>query len=777
MDIWLTISPEVTGGSVVSSVLTNTRANLAARRILYPRAPGKKNHTRLSMAHLDKDHPTQLRTVRGYAAEEGPDALRAVMLFELEHEVRALRPDALVLSDDHLFSTLNSVSELERLKSTLSGLGSSIQIILHVDEPAKALARHYAQQVWQGRVTGLEQELDLATGGNWFADALAAHDQTRAKHSMVREIDLPPFWIDFASGLRLWEGVFGLNSVHLCDGSSPRAAVDAVAQKTGMLLDSSATPTVWPSTSDQWLARGRDINNVFRQLERNGVKVDRKAQTSAYSLAAVGGPELSAGMLSDVSVALQTGRPALIARAPELSAILEPAASLPRWQQPQFTNGFRATQYVGAGFADLQKRNSEAAFAAEVAKVVPSSDDEQPSDRGVAAQGFRLPPEVDVMATRLSASRYAPHNGLTKDRPNDLAEQPFPHVSTPPTAGRRILAVTCMKNEGPFILEWIAYHRALGIADFLIYTNDCDDGTDEILQALDRHGIITHRSNNNWKGQSPQKAALNKAIGEDAYLNADWIVHFDTDEFINIKIGQGRLDDLFAAVPGATAFSLTWRTFGHNDVVRFEDRPVIEQFTAASPTYIPKPHTAWGFKTLFRNDGVYAKLSCHRPTHPDPDKADQVVWVNGSGQVMPPSTKEKGWRSDVTNIGYDLVQLNHYPLRSAESFLVKRQRGRALHVDRSIGRNYWIRNDWNDFLDDSILRNVPRMKAEMQVLLDLDGIRDLHAAAVTRHIEKIRTLRETEEFENILAETTSIKITALQRVAYSLMLDIADRGN
>jgi hypothetical protein len=185
-------------------------------------------------------------------------------------------------------------------------------------------------------------------------------------------------------------------------------------------------------------------------------------------------------------------------------------------------------------FAELLKRNTEADLAADFAKAPSLTEDEQGQVATPNPAGFQLPPEVDVMATRLAASRYAPHNGLTKARPNDLGDAPYRHVTTPPAAGRRVLAVTCMKNDGPFILEWIAYHRALGIADFLIYTNDCDDGTDEILQALQAHGIITHRSNNNWKGQSPQKAALNRAVSEEKYLDADWIVHFDIDEFINI---------------------------------------------------------------------------------------------------------------------------------------------------------------------------------------------------------------------------------------------------
>ncbi|WP_322787480.1 glycosyltransferase family 2 protein [Aliiroseovarius crassostreae] len=51
-----------------------------------------------------------------------------------------------------------------------------------------------------------------------------------------------------------------------------------------------------------------------------------------------------------------------------------------------------------------------------------------------------------------------------------------------------------MKNEAPYILEWVAYHRAMGIDKFLIYTNDCSDGTSEILDRLQDLGILQHRT-------------------------------------------------------------------------------------------------------------------------------------------------------------------------------------------------------------------------------------------------------------------------------------------
>ena len=61
--------------------------------------------------------------------------------------------------------------------------------------------------------------------------------------------------------------------------------------------------------------------------------------------------------------------------------------------------------------------------------------------------------------------------------------------------GTRTAIVTTMKNEGPFILEWIAYHQAIGVEDFLVYTNDCSDGTDAMFDLLQAKGVLQHRQN------------------------------------------------------------------------------------------------------------------------------------------------------------------------------------------------------------------------------------------------------------------------------------------
>ncbi len=285
-------------------------------------------------------------------------------------------------------------------------------------------------------------------------------------------------------------------------------------------------------------------------------------------------------------------------------------------------------------------------------------------------------------------------------------------------------------------------------------------------------GIVHHRNNDDWTGNSPQQHALDAALEEPVIRNAEWIAHIDVDEFVNIRCGNGTLDDLFAQVPDATNIAMTWRLFGHNGVERIEDRFVIEQFDTCAPKYCPKPHTAWGFKTLFRNIGAYAKLSCHRPNKPDEARLSEIAWVNGSGARMGGKIAHNGWRNSRRSIGYDLVQLNHYALRSAESYLIKRQRGRALHVDRSVGLNYWIRMDWSDSTDTTIKRNLPRLREEYARLLRDAELRDLHEAGLAWHRAKAEELRKTPEFSELYDQALNVRLNATERVAYALAQDM-----
>ncbi len=43
---------------------------------------------------------------------------------------------------------------------------------------------------------------------------------------------------------------------------------------------------------------------------------------------------------------------------------------------------------------------------------------------------------------------------------------------------------TSIKDEGPFLLEWIAHHKVAGFNRILIGYNDCTDGSEKLLRLL-----------------------------------------------------------------------------------------------------------------------------------------------------------------------------------------------------------------------------------------------------------------------------------------------------
>lgn len=385
--------------------------------------------------------------------------------------------------------------------------------------------------------------------------------------------------------------------------------------------------------------------------------------------------------------------------------------------------------------------------------------------RVTAAEGAPLAPKTSLIEDE-GLVALAGALGSRPVRPPASAPKAAP---APAPAARRVAIVTTMKNEGPFILEWLAYHRAIGVTDFLIYTNDCSDGTDSMLQMLARKGLCQWRENPfREMDLKPQHAALQAAEGEAVLQAADWAICMDVDEFIDVKLGDGTLKALFTAMeatlPGANMIALTWRLFGNGEVRAYEDRFLLEQFTRCAPEVVRKPHQAWGFKTLFRTMEIYKKLGVHRPKGLKPDLWDQVRWLNGSGREMPKEMFRNGWRSTLQTYGYDWVQLNHYAVRSAESFLVKRDRGRVNHVDRDQGLNYWFRMNHNAQEDRSIQRMIPALRTEWERLMADPEIAAAHAHSVRCHRAKIAELRATETYERFYDELTGPRMEKLCRM-------------
>lgn len=783
MRIHLHIGPEQVGAERIQAELAAKRDQLEAKGVLFPKSMGGKNHTRLFMAMSDPDHVDPLRYARGYMTPEKQAGLLAEVTAQLQADVARVRPEVLILSASQFGASLNRPSELKRLHDLLRPLSEDIVVTAHVDEPSALLARAYAAQVMEGRQSPLDAEITLAGSVDWRGDCLALWPEGDPEKGVFGEIEAPPFWLDFKGLQTAWEAEFGAGSVRL------RLYDEAVFHGEGLADEMRAAfdlPNIGrtrpvdpaPQPGAAWVTRARQMNVALAALLRTGRIIPRRMWRSIMEAIVVDGPPIDPATLSTIAKTFDKKQPAL----EKTHGLPKGALKRPRakgtWEEADPLYGYRPTQYLLAMLPRIDKatKQERKAKGPDLARVAEPDKTPRPAPppSGLSPAAERLMPPLAVQNfEKLKSSSFKPHNKLGSVNEEDLAAAYTPIMPRQlPEGNSGNVIVGCMKNEAPYIVEWVAYHRAMGVDNFLIYTNDCSDGTSEILDRLQELGVLQHRNNDAWKGNSPQQYALNQSLKEPVIRNAEWIIHIDVDEFMNVRCGNGTLPEFLERVPDATNVAMTWRLFGHSGVTKLSDDFVIDQFDMAAPKFCPKPHTVWGFKTMFKNIGAYEKISCHRPNKLDEGFRDRVKWVNGSGHDMTGEVIDNGWRSSKKSVGYDLLQLNHYALRSAESFLIKRQRGRALHVDRSIGINYWIRMDWSVHRDITIKRNIPRLRAEYDRLMADDVLRGHHETGLAWHRAKAEELHANPEFADLYAQALEVKLTETERVAYALALDM-----
>ena len=524
------------------------------------------------------------------------DLMRAADLHELRQSVRAEldqqvgthAPDAMILISPEIGTSLHRESERDRLRTLLASLSDDLTVIAHMGNPAQMLAHHYAQQVLDGRRATLQQEIDLTKAPRWWDACIGAMPNVSPDANRFEENQGSPFWLDVSTLQTFWETGFGPGRVRLNSiGTDPiRAAEIRDSFDIPPTISFTVEPQP-PEPSAAWVTRARQMNLLLQKVQDTGKYiVPRQLWLAFLHELETDGPRIDTDALSMVSDHFACDPRSM-------NHETTPTPGTP-WAEADPDFGFRASQYLLAfkyriDKAMREQRRSDTEHGPDAPKPIakgpmrPDQMELTPEARAI------LPPQAQQNFITLQKSPYAPHDRIGK-RLENSAEPPFSNrQKTPLTKGStgRVI-VGCMKNEAPYILEWIAYHRAIGFDTFLIYTNDCADGTDDILSRLQDMGILHHRKNDNWSGKSPQQHALRKAMREPVIRQADWVLHIDVDEFVNVRTGNGTLDDFLTRVPDATNVAMTWRLFGHNDVKEIADRFVIDQFDHCAPKYCPK---------------------------------------------------------------------------------------------------------------------------------------------------------------------------------------------
>jgi hypothetical protein len=192
-------------------------------------------------------------------------------------------------------------------------------------------------------------------------------------------------------------------------------------------------------------------------------------------------------------------------------------------------------------------------------------------------------------------------------------------------------------------------------------------------------------------------------------------------------------------------------------VEAFADRPVIAQFTRSHNPDIWCGETAIEVKSLIRRDFPLHYYGAHRPFFkPKLAPRNHPRWTDGAGRAVPDkflvAANPRRIRKFPAMGARVHATLNHYALRSLDSYLVKNDRGDVNRENRAFDDTYWRERNDAAVEDRSILRYLPKLEAEMARLRADPVIDALHLDCVARHIAKRDALLERAEYRAMRAQ-------------------------
>ncbi len=341
-------------------------------------------------------------------------------------------------------------------------------------------------------------------------------------------------------------------------------------------------------------------------------------------------------------------------------------------------------------------------------------------------------PAHRVIGASLDRLAEAGRHGAFASFPHALSAQARAGVQP----GRELCIVASARNEGAYLLEWLAHHRLLGVEAVFLYTNDNDDASDPLLAALAAAGVITWLDSRVGAGTSPQLKAYGHAFGLlPDLLEFRWSLVLDVDEFVLLD------PDRFATLPDylrwqerreVDAVALNWLFMGSTEPAPGEDWTALP-LTRRCGRVLGQQHVGEGVrlvKTLSR-----PRCMVHSGPHaPVTDERRGFVYRTASGELHRFHNPAAGYPPDpqfADAVRPEAAAVCHFYFKSAEEWLWKQSRirgaspllPRSLVMAQESATAFLAQHGRRDVRgDDRLARCTPGLEAEMARLRALPGV-------------------------------------------------------
>lgn len=279
----------------------------------------------------------------------------------------------------------------------------------------------------------------------------------------------------------------------------------------------------------------------------------------------------------------------------------------------------------------------------------------------------------------------------------------------------KVAILAIMKDESPYLLEWVAYHKALGF-DIIIADNGGSDDTSLILSALHKIRAII-RIDYTWKksgAQIPAYRALIRMAKKQGYKYAGFM---DGDEFFTRRFPIAALspqegsDHIFHEMDrlNATQLSFHWICYGSKTDTQDISLPCLERFS-----YHASPETEWNkfVKSFFLVKTMFGKHSLLTLGPPVVDPHTQTVayerWFIGNKQIH-------SWSIDMP-VSYETGAILHYIVKTSKEYSNRTKRGDVIFTKNKYGDDYFQKHDYHDIYTPISPEIIECLKEKIQEL-------------------------------------------------------------
>ncbi|MDR2709099.1 MAG: glycosyltransferase family 92 protein [Elusimicrobiota bacterium] len=269
-----------------------------------------------------------------------------------------------------------------------------------------------------------------------------------------------------------------------------------------------------------------------------------------------------------------------------------------------------------------------------------------------------------------------------------------------------IAIVAIMKNEGPYLDEWICYHLIMGVEKFYLYDDESTDDTKEILKKYIEKGIVDYTYFPGPKhGRNKQLDCYGQTIKK--YANKiKWVCAVDLDEFIVCK--NSTLKEFLKSFDGFSQIFIRWKVYGSSGHKTKPAGLVLENYKHRADdkyreTYAKAIVNPRDFISTKSSHGFYVK----------------GISVDANKNIVNP---EIFFSMPVAalSLPIDKIWINHYYIKSFEEYMQRGKRGGVLdsftHRNAELKRFFLQdKSDVFDAMDENIVSAVKKKICEFSV--------------------------------------------------------------